>query len=62
VTVEVNAESHLETGAAVTVRNSPKFRLPETGGVGTTVFTLLGLGMMGAAVGLYALSHRKKEA
>ena len=62
VKVEVNAESHLETGAAVTVRNSPTFRLPETGGVGTTVFTLLGLGMMGAAVGLYALSHRKKEA
>lgn len=62
VKVEVNAESHLETGAAVSVRNSPTFRLPETGGVGTTVFTLLGLGMMGAAVGLYALSHRKKEA
>ena len=58
----VNAESHLETGAAVTVRNSPKFRLPETGGMGTTVFTVVGLGVMGAAAGLYVLSRRKKEA
>ena len=62
VVVEVNADSHLEEGSAVTVRNSAKFKLPETGGMGTTVFTVVGLSIMGAAALLYVITNKKKTA
>lgn len=62
VVVEVNADSHLEEGSAVTVRNSAKFKLPETGGMGTTVFTVVGISVMGAAALLYVITNKKKTA
>ena len=62
VVVEVNADSHLEEGSAVTVRNSAKFKLPETGGMGTTAFTVVGLSIMGAAALLYVITNKKKTA
>lgn len=70
VAVEVSATSHIlddpSTGAiegsAVTVTNSAKFVLPETGGVGTTVFTVTGLTIICAAVVLYIIAISKRRA
>ena len=49
VEVVINDAAHLAANA-VTVTNSAQFRLPETGGIGTMVFTLGGAGILGAAV------------
>ena len=43
----------------VTVRNA-KFLLPETGGVGTVLFTVLGVGILAASVMLVLLSRKKR--
>ena len=55
--VTVNATSHLEENA-IMVKNS-KFSLPVTGGVGTVIFTLGGLAIMGAAAFLYMRTTRR---
>ena len=55
--VTVSAESHLESNKIV-VANS-KFKLPVTGGVGTVIFTLGGLAIMGAAAFLYMRTTRR---
>ena len=55
--VTVNATSHLESNKIV-VKNS-KFTLPVTGGVGTVIFTLGGLAIMGAAAFLYMRTTRR---
>jgi len=60
VAVPVNAVTHL-TENAVTVKNSAEFRLPETGGIGTAVFTFGGAGIIGAAA-LVLLGGKKKKA
>lgn len=38
-----------------------KFVMPETGGIGTTVFTIAGLGVVGSAALLIALNAKKKR-
>ena len=43
----------------VTVRNA-KFLLPETGGMGTTLFTVLGIGILATSVMLVLLSRKKR--
>lgn len=43
----------------VTVRNA-KFLLPETGGIGTTLFTVLGIGILATSVMLVLLSRKKR--
>ena len=60
VEVTINASSHLDT-SVVTVKNS-KFLLPETGGMGTTLFTVAGLVTIGGASVLLLASRKKKEA
>ncbi len=55
--VTVHAESHKDE-YAITVKNS-KFSLPVTGGVGTVIFTLGGLAIMGAAAFLYMRTTRR---
>ena len=55
--VTVTATSHLESNKVV-VKNS-KFTLPVTGGVGTVIFTLGGLAIMGAAAFLYMRTTRR---
>lgn len=55
--VTVNATSH-EVSNKVVVANS-KFTLPVTGGVGTVIFTLGGLAIMGAAAFLYMRTTRR---
>lgn len=55
--VTVSATSHLEVNK-VTVKNS-KFTLPVTGGVGTVIFTLGGLAIMGAAAFLYMRTTKR---
>ena len=59
VEVVVNAVTHLEANA-VLVTNSAQFRLPDTGGIGTAVFTLGGAGLLGAAV-LVLLGGKKRS-
>lgn len=55
--VTVNATSHLESNK-VTVENR-KFILPVTGGMGTVIFTLGGLAIMGAAAFLYMRTTKR---
>ena len=59
VEVVINGDAHLEANA-VTVTNSAQFRLPETGGIGTTVFTLGGAGILGAAVLVLAGGRKRR--
>lgn len=55
--VTVNATSHEESNKIV-VANS-KFSLPVTGGIGTVIFTLGGLAIMGSAAFLYMRTTRR---
>jgi len=59
VTVELSQVSHLDE-AMVTVYNT-KFLLPETGGMGTGLFTAFGLICIGGALIISIGSLRKKE-
>lgn len=59
VVVEIDADSHTEE-AVVTVYNT-KFLLPETGGIGTGLFTVFGLLFIGGAFVLTIGCMRKKE-
>ena len=59
VVVKIDENSHLEDGSAVVVKNSAEFELPETGGIGTTIFTVSGLLVICAAVVLYYINKRK---
>lgn len=71
ITVEINAYSHLTGDAAAddedqqTVDNTihvinTKFILPETGGMGTTLFTVIGVVIIAAAC-ILLFSNRKKR-
>lgn len=73
IQVEVSAVSHLTAADGVldeaenlidnTVKViNTKFVLPETGGMGTTVFTVTGIAIIGAAVLLIAINSKKKKA
>ena len=59
VAVVIDGTTHLEENA-VLVTNSALFRLPETGGIGTTLFTFGGAGILGAAA-LVLLGGKKKH-
>ena len=59
VEVVVGTATHLEEHA-VLVTNSAQFRLPETGGIGTMLFTLGGAGILSAAA-LVLLGGKKKQ-
>jgi len=69
VMVEIGATSHMDDdtatdtveGNSVTVKNSAQFRLPDTGGMGTTVFWMIGLCIMATAVGLMTVGVKKKR-
>ena len=43
----------------MTVINKKGFTLPETGGMGTIIFTVVGLGMMTVAASAYVIMKRK---
>jgi len=59
VDVVVGTGTELEANA-VLVTNSAQFRLPDTGGIGTAVFTLGGAGMLGTAI-LVLLGGKKRR-
>ena len=59
ITITVDANSHTEA-AVVRVANSNTFRLPETGGIGTAIFTLAGSLMMGGA-GVMLVNKKREE-
>ncbi|MDR0883391.1 MAG: SpaH/EbpB family LPXTG-anchored major pilin [Oscillospiraceae bacterium] len=46
---------------SVTVKNTPKWNLPKTGGMGTILFTVGGVSLVGAAIVLLVLSAKKKK-
>ena len=50
-----------ENFAAITVKDSKLSALPSTGGIGTTIFTIVGCGIMIAAAGLFFASRRKEN-
>ena len=59
VVVEIDEDSH-EEGNVVKVINT-RFVLPETGGMGTTVFTMTGIAIVGTAFLLIAMNTKKKR-
>lgn len=59
VAIEINATSHTED-AVVKIFNSTKFTLPATGGMGTTLFTCGGIGIIGAAAVVLATGKKKR--
>lgn len=53
----------LETGRVpVTVQNSQGFELPTTGGIGTVLFTAVGVVLMGAGLVLFFLNRKRRKA
>ncbi len=60
VKVMIDNQSHTE-GAEYVVLNSNSFRLPETGGMGTTIFTAGGMMMLVAAVVLLLKKKNNEE-
>ena len=58
VEITLNKVSHVDTNT-VQVANSNTFKLPETGGMGTTIFTMSGMMMLAAAA--FILIMKKKE-
>lgn len=70
VAVTVGADSHLDDdlstpetleGSSVTVKNSAKFLLPATGGMGTAWFTIGGVAIVSFALVIFAFPAKKKE-
>ena len=59
VEVIVNQDSD---ESVISVANSNQFKLPATGGVGTTIFTMSGASLMAAAVVLLAMKKKREEA
>lgn len=63
VAAKVTATSHTLEGADgsfVTVKNSAKFRLPDAGGMGTTLFTVTGASLIVIAAIVLFLTQKKK--
>lgn len=58
IEVEIDETSHTE-GEVITVKNT-KFVLPETGGMGTALFTILGLSLVAGAAMLVVFSGKKE--
>ena len=57
-TITANEEKEVTEDAGEFV-NTKLSALPETGGIGTTIFTIVGCGIMIAAAGLFFASRRK---
>lgn len=57
-----NQNTTTVTTTSITVVNNSGFDLPSTGGIGTAVFTFVGIAMMAAAVILFFTSRKKEEA
>lgn len=55
-------ENSLSDEEIVKIYNSAEFVLPSTGGMGTTIFTVIGIVLIGAAVMVLVLSGKKKRA
>lgn len=61
LTVTEKATTEFTTATAITLKDSKLSALPETGGIGTTIFTIVGCGIMIAAAGLFFTSRRKEN-
>lgn len=59
-TITANEEKEVTEDAGEFV-NTKLSALPETGGIGTTIFTIVGCGIMIAAAGLFFASRRKEN-
>ena len=59
-TITANEEQEVTEDAGEFV-NTKLSALPETGGIGTTIFTIVGCGIMIAAAGLFFASRRKEN-
>ena len=56
-------DADIATGLVpLTVENDDGFQLPTTGGMGTILFTAVGIVLMGAAVILFIVVRRKRRA
>ena len=60
VTIGANTATGTTYVVSVTVVNSNDFELPNTGGMGTLMFTAVGLVLMGGSV-LFFVAHKRKE-
>lgn len=58
---EKAAANFSSIGSQNTVKDSTLNALPATGGIGTTIFTIVGCGIMIAAAGLFFASRRKEN-
>ena len=59
----LNGDPEIASGViSVTVENSDGFSLPTTGGMGTLIFTVTGVVLMGAAVLMFIVVRRKRRA
>lgn len=60
--VEVEEEDLVNGLVPVTVQNSQGFELPTTGGIGTVLFTAVGVALMGAGLVLFFLNRKRRKA
>lgn len=60
--VEVGEEDLVTGRVPVTVQNSQGFELPTTGGIGTVLFTAVGVALMGAGLVLFFLNRKRRKA
>ena len=58
ITADETKEVTADAGELINTKLSA---LPETGGIGTTIFTIVGCGIMIAAAGLFFASRRKEN-
>lgn len=60
--VEVGEEDLVTGLVPVTVQNSQGFELPTTGGIGTVLFTAVGVALMGAGLVMFFLNRKRRKA
>lgn len=60
--VEVGEEDLVTGRVPVTVQNSQGFELPTTGGIGTVLFTAVGVVLMGAGLVMFFLNRKRRKA
>ena len=58
---ETNSTEANSYTISVTVKNTNKFTLPKTGGIGTVLFTICGIALVGIAIILITTSRKKKH-
>ena len=57
----VNNNGQTSNISGMDIQNTSISALPSTGGIGTTIFTIVGCGIMIAAAGLFFASRRKEN-